>query len=69
MAETCLPKVKTKGFGTETVQLLGQKSTEEVPANIKESESISMFRRKIKTRTLSCDCRLCKRYVENLGFI
>ena len=67
MAEHILPKVKTMRFGTETVRFLGQKLWRTLPADIKESESLSVFKRKIKTYTVSCDCRLCKRYVENLG--
>ena len=62
-----LPKVKTMRFGTETVRFLGQKFWRTLPTEIKESESLSVFKRKIKTYMVSCDCRLCKRYVENLG--
>ena len=65
----CLPKVKTMRFGTETVRFLGQKLWRTLPTEIKESESLSVFKRKIKTYKVSCDCRLCKRYVENLGYI
>ena len=64
-----LPKVKTTRFGTETVQFLGQKLWRTLRADIKKSESLSMFKRKIKMYTVSCDCRICKRYVENLEYI
>ena len=67
--EICLPKVKTMRFGTETVRFLGQKLWRILPTEIKESESLSVFKRKIKTYTVICDWRLCKRYVENLGYI
>ena len=65
----CLPKVKTMRFGTETVRFLGQRLRRTLPADIKEPESLSVFKRKIKTYTVGCDCRLCKRYVEHLGYI
>ena len=65
----CLPKVKTMRFGTETVRFPGQKLWRTLPTDIKESESLAVFKRKIKTDTVSCDGRLCKRYVENLGYI
>ena len=65
----CLPKVKTMSFGTETVRFLGQKLWRTLPADIKESESLSMFKRKIKMYTVTCDSKLCKRCVENLGYI
>ena len=60
----CLPKVKTMRFGTETVRFLGQKLWRTLPADIKESESLSVFKRKIRMHTVRCDCRLCKRYVD-----
>ena len=50
--------------------------TEEVMAeikrknDIKESESLEIFKNKIKNwKPDGCECRLCKTYVFNLGFI
>ena len=36
-------KIKTMKFGTETVRFLGQKLWRTQPADIRESESLSMF--------------------------
>ena len=58
-----------KHMFTKTVQFLGQKLWRTLPADIKDSGSLSMFKRKIKMYTVSFDCRLSKRYVENLGYI
>ena len=46
----CLQKVKTVRFGTETERFLGQKLCRTLPTDIKES--LSMFKRKIKTYTI-----------------
>ena len=46
-----------------------QKLRRTLPTEIKESESLSMFKSKIKMYTVSRDCRLCKHQVENLGYI
>ena len=48
----CLPKVKTMRFGRETVRFLGQKLWRTLPADIKESESLSEFKRKLKRTRL-----------------
>ena len=49
----CLPKVKTVRFGTETVRFFGQKLWRRLPTDIKESESLSTFKRRIKMYTVS----------------
>ena len=65
-----LPTVKKMRFGTELCGSSGRSSGgQTLPAVIKKSESLSMFEKKIKMNMVSCDCRLCKRYVENLGYI
>ena len=63
----CLPRVKTMRFGTETVRFLGQKLSRTLPADMKESESLLVFKRKIRTHTVSCDCRKVDLTREALG--
>ena len=47
MAETnAYQNLKTMRFGTETVWFLGQKLWMTLPSDIKESESLSMFKRR-----------------------
>ena len=48
----CLPKVKTMRFGTETVRFLGQKLWRTLSADIKDSESLSVFKEKSKRTRL-----------------
>ena len=40
-----------------------------LPNEIKNSKSLNDFKIKIKNWKPNCDCRLCKTYIANLGFI
>ena len=56
--------------GTESLSFLGPKIWELVPENIKQAESCEIFKRKIKDWVpLNCPCRLCRVYIQNIGFI
>ena len=62
--------VRSVYYGTETISYLGPKIWELVPNEIKNSTSLSIFKRKIKYWIPNdCPCRLCKVYVANVGFI
>ena len=61
---------RTVYFGTETIRFRGPKTWDIVPENIKEAESLSEFKQKIKTwKPIDCKCRLCKTFIPELGFI
>lgn len=56
--------------GTESLSFLGPKIWELVPEDIKKSESLEIFKNKIKKWVPSgCPCRLCRVYIQNIGFI
>ena len=62
--------IKTVNYGTESISYLAPKIWELVPNEIKKSNSLNVFKRKIKTWIpVSCPCRICKIYVTNLGFL
>ena len=62
--------IKTVNYGTESISYLAPKICELVPNEIKKSNSLNVFKRKIKTWIpVSCPCRICKIYVSNLGFL
>ena len=62
--------VKTVHYGTESLSFLGPKIWKLVPLEIKNSTSLQIFKIKIKTWVPeSCPCRLCKLYVQRVGFI
>ena len=64
-----LPKAKTNLYGIDTVRFVGQKLWQSVPKEIKESQSLDIFKRNIKAIPLDCSCKLCKSYIANLGFL
>ena len=62
--------IKTVHYGLQSVRYIGPKIWELVPNNIKYCDSLSKFRKLIKSwRLESCPCRLRKTYIAHLGFI
>ena len=56
--------------GTESASYLGPKISEQIPAEIRNKESLDSFKREIKKwKPVDCPCRICKTFVPNLGFI
>ena len=63
------PQVKTVHYGQNSIRYLGPLIWNNVPSHIKESSTLTDFKRKLKQWKLNvCPCRLCKDYVQNLGF-
>ena len=61
---------KTVHFGTETISYLAPKIWQLIPEDIKNCKTLNSFKQQIQIWIPSeCPCRLCKTYVENLGFI
>ena len=57
-------RVNSVRHGKESVSFLGPKIWDLVPSGIKLSQSLSIFKRKIKKwMPLQCPCRLCKIYL------
>ena len=64
------PSINTVQFGSEPTVYLGGKIWELIPENIKSSESVDIFKSKIKKRLPEIyPCRLCKTYVNQVGFV
>ena len=62
--------VKTVKYGTETIRYRGPKTWDLLPDGIKESNTLTEFKSKIKTwKPIGCECRLCKVFISNLGFL
>ena len=65
-----IPSVNTVYNGTETVSFLGPKLWELIPAKIKELGSLKSFKKAIKNwKPERCPCRICKPYIQHVGFI
>ena len=62
--------VRTVRYGTETVSFLAPKLWELIPEDCKNETSLTAFKVKIKNWIPdNCPCRICKKYVPNLGFL
>ena len=62
--------IRTVCYGTETISFRGPKTWALLPSEIKQSKSITEFKRKIKRwEPEGCTCRLCEVYIQNLGFL
>ena len=62
--------VKTVIYGYETLSSLGPQIWDLIPIELRNLTSINAFKGKIKSWSLQqCPCRLCKKYISNLGFI
>ena len=62
--------VRTVIYGTETIRNRGPKTWDHVPTEIKELNSLLEFKERIKMwKPKGCTCRLCKSYINNLGFL
>ena len=62
--------VKSVYNGTETISFRGPQIWSLVPDSIKNSHTLAQFKRDIKQwKPQGCMCRLCKTYIQNLGFI
>ena len=64
-----IPNAKTTSYGIETVRYLGQKLWQTIPHSVRESQSLTAFKKELRTCTIECDCRLCKTFISGLGFI
>ena len=59
----------TTPCGTETISYLAPKIWSLVPNAMKSSKSVDVFKSKIRQWEPNCPCRLCKNYLQNVGFI
>ena len=62
--------VKSVYNGTETISFRGPQIWSIIPENIKNAQSLSEFQSRIKEwKPRGCMCRLCKTYIQHIGFI
>ena len=62
--------IRTVKYGTETIAHLGPKIWDLVPDDIKCEKSVKAFKAKIKKwRPSACPCKLCKTYINGVGYI
>ena len=65
-----IPQVKSVNNGLESIRISGRKIWESLPNDLKSKESIDSFKTAIKRwKPESCPCRLCKTYLQNIGYL
>ena len=65
-----LPRTKTSKYGLGSLKYMGYKTWNNIPMNIKKLNDLPSFKSGIKTwKGGNCDCKLCKTYIPNLGYI
>ena len=70
MAFFKLRNVRTVRYGIETASFVGPRIWNSLPQEIKESTSLQIFKSKIKSWTpKNCPCKLCKNYMQHLGYL
>ena len=60
---------KTVAYGTESVSFMAPKIWSIVPQELKNSQSLYSFKKGIRKWKPNCPCRLCKTYLQHVGFI
>ena len=64
------PMVNSMYHGTESISYLGPKIWDIPPEKLKNIDNLEHFKKEIKTWTSdNCPCRLCKVYIESVGFL
>ena len=70
VSEFSRPMVKSVYHGIESISLLGPKIWDLLPEKLKNIDNLEHFKKEIKTWTpVNCPCRLCKVYIESVGFL
>ena len=65
-----LPKINSVLYGEHSLRYLGPKIWDIIPRELKSLESLGKFKSAIKTWIpLNCPCRLCKDYIQGIGFV
>ena len=65
-----LPQARTTCYGLETISFLGSRLWQALPNDMKQSDTLATFKRRIKTwKGEECNCRLCRPFVAQVGFL
>ena len=63
-------RIRTVFHGEGSLSFLGPRIWTLIPDKIRSSESLSLFKKRIKTwQPSNCPCRICRTYIEGVGFI
>ena len=64
------PQIRTVYHGSESISFLGPKIWNILPDRLQNATSLEAFKIQIKKwKPQNCSCRLCRVYVQNVGFV
>ena len=70
VSEFSRPMIKSVYHGTESISYLGPKKWDMLPEELKNIDSLELFKKEIKTwKPDNCPYRLWKVYTESVGFL
>ena len=62
--------IRRNKFGFETISTIGAVLWRILPNDIKNSDSLNIFKHRIKQWTPdNCQCKICRNFIKNLGYI
>ena len=61
--------VRSDSFGLNSLQIFGVRLWRLLPDNIKYSNSLEVFKEKIKSWKPNCPCKLCATFIKGVGYI
>ena len=64
-----IPQVNSVHFGEDSLRFLGPKIWNIIPEEVRKSDTLEIFQDNIKKWNPTCTCRLCKTYLEGLGYV
>ena len=63
-------QARTACYGLETISFLGSRLWQVLPNDVKQSDTLATYKRRIKTwKGEECNCRLCRPFVAQVGFL
>ena len=69
-ADFVITQVKSVNYGLESIRVLGPKIWESLPNSLKNKDSVGSFETFIKRwKPKSSPCRICKTYLQNIGYL
>ena len=69
-SELTVPSINTVFKGQNSISYFGSVIWNSIPAELRQINSFQVFKSELKAwRPTNCSCRLCKNYIENLGFV
>lgn len=63
------PQISSVHYGQDSLKYLGPKLWNNIPEDIKSSPTLEIFKTNIKKWKPDCPCRLCKSYIQGVGYV